>query len=186
MSDRIIRKTLLPQGWQRVTRSASGWMEVHTGELDGVAGVTHILEVTSPLRVVNLEQSLVVADTGYYWLRFGPARTHWWLTAAFNEKKRLVQYYFDVTRENFIHGVDSSFEDLMLDVVMMPGGQCVLKDQEELEAALVQGHITREEYELACREAEALLTALPDREPELRIFCEKLLGALIRSMEVSI
>ncbi|MNY57911.1 hypothetical protein D3C86_1941790 [compost metagenome] len=51
------------------------------------------------------------------------------------------------------------FDDLYLDVVILPGGQSFLLDAEELEDALKRGLITQEDFDLAWDEANKLMDA---------------------------
>lgn len=177
MATEILRKNLFWE-WSRVLEGSASYMEWDTGDLRGVARLQYIRKVTAPLVVKSQGKPLCIADDGFFWLQMGPAGTHWWLTAAFDEKRELVQYYFDITRKNCVKGENSWFEDLMLDVVMTPGGTPEILDGDELEEALARGRATIQEYEMAWAEARALAAALPGREGELRAFCEKALTDL--------
>lgn len=52
------------------------------------------------------------------------------------------------------------FDDLYLDVIALPNGQVEIIDGDELETALAAHVITRAQYELAWREAEAVAAAV--------------------------
>jgi len=52
------------------------------------------------------------------------------------------------------------FDDLYLDLVVFPDGRIHVDDMDELEAALAEGDITKEQFELALRTAEELKTGL--------------------------
>ncbi len=174
MSIQIETKTLDRRGWQRAVASDFVWTELHTPELSGVAGLIHIKKVTAPLTVVNLGRPTVIADDGYDWLSVAPEGAHWWLTTMYSPEGAPIQFYFDITRNNFIRGGGSWFEDLMLDVVLLSDGTCGLMDRDELDAALASSNITPEEHETACRAARELLEHVPERAEELRDFCRRM------------
>ena len=178
MSIQIETKYLDRRGWRRVRESSFAWMDLHTPSLTGAAAAIHIKRVTAPLAVRDLDRMVTIADDGYRWLQIAPAGEHWWLTVMYGRDRRPLQYYFDITRENFIRGADSRFEDLMLDVVLTAGGACGLMDRDELDAALAAGNITSEEHRLARETAGELLENVPRRAGELAAFCQKVLAEL--------
>lgn len=178
MSIQIETKYLDRRGWQRVTDSSFAWMELHAPALDGAAGLIQIKTVTAPLAVRDLDRMVTIADDGYCWLQVAPTGQRWWLTVMYDRDLRPLQYYFDITRENFIQGADSRFEDLMLDVVLFSDGVCGLMDRDELDAALAAGNITPEEHRMACETARELLENVPRRAEELAAFCLRVLEDL--------
>ena len=62
------------------------------------------------------------------------------------------------------------FEDLYLDVVAA-GDTLEILDQDELEEALENGHITREEYERAWAECRKLYACLQEHRQEVFRLC---------------
>ena len=67
---------------------------------------------------------------------------------------------------------DTWFSDIYLDVVMMPDGRLDLLDEDELDAALSCGDITKEQHRLAHQWAKELMEAFPQNLPRLKEFCE--------------
>ena len=76
----------------------------------------------------------------------------------FNNNKEIVQWYFDITKQ---HGVDNRgipfFDDLYLDVIVLPSSEILLLDEDELKEALDKKEIIKDEYDLAYREAKMLM-----------------------------
>ena len=76
----------------------------------------------------------------------------------FNNNKEIVQWYFDITKQ---HGVDNRgipfFDDLYLDVIVLPSSEILLLDEDELKEALDKKEIIKDDYELAYREARILM-----------------------------
>ena len=52
------------------------------------------------------------------------------------------------------------WDDLYLDIVVLPDGYLELQDAEELQEALQVGSINRSQFDLAHREAERIMTEL--------------------------
>ena len=155
--------------WRCILQRKSVFTAVDTPEFRGHAGLMRILRVSEPF-----VRRVVLADAGYSWLQLAPEGKHWWLTVMYDPDGALVQYYFDVTRRNFIAASgEPMFEDLYLDIVMQPDGELRLLDVDELDAALASGELTPETHALALREAEALCEALRGREGEWRSLCAR-------------
>ena len=72
-----------------------------------------------------------------------------------------MQYYIDVAKE---YEIDERglpyFDDLYLDVVLLPNGEIYVLDEDELEDAYKIGDITKEEYELAWHTTKWIITAI--------------------------
>ncbi|OPA74803.1 hypothetical protein BVG16_23345 [Paenibacillus selenitireducens] len=101
---------------------------------------------------------LCLADTGYSWLQYFPQGEHFIVTAMFDDKHRIVQWYIDICKSQGVteQGVPW-FDDLFLDIVVLPSGAVYLMDEDELDDALLDGDITQEDYELATDTARHLL-----------------------------
>jgi uncharacterized protein len=154
--------------WQRVTQRKLSVWKLEEEPFTGYVTRLDLLEVTSPLWVKSCGERVCVADTGYSWLQHFPANTHYTLTSQWDEKDRLVQWYFDICE---YHGVNENavpyWEDLYLDVIGTPNHVFEIIDQDELAEALEQDHISAEEYDLATREADSLLHLLKTGDSEL-------------------
>ena len=91
----------------------------------------------------------------------------------------IVEWYFDMTKEN---GVDERnipyFEDLYLDVIVAPDFSVHLIDEDELQEALDEGTITKEEYDLAYRTYEKLVEEVIRDEEFLTVFLPHYLEVL--------
>lgn len=101
----------------------------------------------SPVFTANEERKCLFAP-GYRVVSFLPDQAHWCVTAVYDENDRDVEWYVDITLENFTRG-DSSFLDLYLDIRCLPDQTCIMLDEDELALALENGEINREIYEKA-------------------------------------
>ena len=156
-------KPIDKRNWLRVKEKDCAWTSIQ--EREGVAYLIKIKEVTEPLNLMCFGQNVILANVGYYWLQIGLKNENFWLTAMYDEKGEFVQYYFDVTRKNFINGKDSYFEDLFLDVVCHGDDKIEIIDLDELNQALLEQVITQEEYDLSRMTAEKIMkNILKNRE----------------------
>ncbi len=70
--------------------------------------------------------------------------------AMMNERAEIVLWYIDMIA---VQGFDVDnvpyFDDLYLDLIVYPDGTIIVDDMDELEAALVKGSITQDQFFLA-------------------------------------
>ena len=72
-----------------------------------------------------------------------------------------MQYYIDVAKEYEIDDCGLPyFDDLYLDVVLLPNGKMYVLDEDELEDAYKSGDVTKEEYELAWYTTKWIIAAI--------------------------
>ncbi len=183
MASFVVKKSIRRSGWSRVKQSKFYWVDVNMRGFTGVAAILELQKVDTPLWVTCCEEFIKIVDDGFYWLQLAPKDANWWLTVMLDRECKIVQYYVDITRKNVIDGENSWFEDLMLDVAALPNGYSDLLDEEELDAALEAGEITREEAELARETAQKVRDGIWDQYKELQSFCMQIF-CLMRPLPV--
>jgi len=166
-------KTISRNGWSRIL-SGREYVSKRTREdFDGILALFYLEKVTEPLIKTMEGEDVVIADDDYYWMQFGPRDDHYWLTVMFDRKREMVQWYFDITFCNELDAPEGPrFTDLYLDLVVLPSGNMVLLDEDELLWAYQQGEFSKEAYEMAYRKAEELKEKIKGRIPELKAFTE--------------
>ena len=123
----------------------------------GVASLTVIGDMARPMIVPSPTGPITAVGPGFHWLQFAPRGEHWWLTAMYNERQELVQFYFDLTLHNHILPEGESWcEDAWLDLVIEPDGTARLLDEEELDTARDAGEIDSAAYQTIRDTAERL------------------------------
>jgi len=125
-------------------------LNTYQERFSGYASAIFIEKVHDKLirKVGNKEICLV--DNGYSWIQRLPLKKNWAITTMFDDKGNIVEWYFDITKLNSIDEKGQPFyDDLYLDVVVLPSGEVVLLDEDELIDALERGVITQGDFELA-------------------------------------
>ena len=67
----------------------------------------------------------------------------------YDDKNNLIEWYFDIAKEiGFENGIPYE-DDLYLDTIILPNGQKLVLDEEELLGALNKGEIQQSDVDLA-------------------------------------
>lgn len=125
---------------------------------EGGAGLITFTGIKAPDTVDTPDgRNLCIADKGYQWLELAPKGKNYVITSMFHGDD-LFQHYVDITLKNDIaENGDTVFYDLFLDVVFGGGLESAVIDKEELEEALSEGTINREQFELAQKAAQEVV-----------------------------
>ncbi len=114
---------------------------------------------TDPPFIVSTGECLI--GDNYYLVEVIPKNENYTMRVYFNDKKERLEYYFDVSLEN---GLDEEtkipfYDDLYLDVTYNKGKISVL-DEDELQEALDNGSITKEQFDMANKTKDMLVKSL--------------------------
>ena len=116
-------------------------------EVDTYSALINFLPGTKELHGVCDGRELCLVSAGYKWLVYLPMSKHWCLTAFYNADGELFEWYFDISRSNFLDENGAPcIDDLYLDLVVFPSGQVVTLDADELQDALDKGEITQDDF----------------------------------------
>ncbi|WYP27549.1 DUF402 domain-containing protein [Alkalihalobacillus sp. FSL W8-0930] len=148
--------------WKRVTKKRYTQRYIKSEEFTGTIALIDLQEVTERLVVQYESKEVCIVDSGFVWLQHFPDNGHHVLTTVFNESSEIVQWYIDIcnTKGN-TQGVPW-YEDLFLDLVVLPTGEVFQLDHDELEEALQQGMVSFILYQLAHDEMNSLLQKIKD------------------------
>lgn len=137
-----------------------------------------------------------IARTGMVWLELVPAGEHLVITAMLHPLSdvqpeqhgyEVVEWYLDLTdgTSRAPDGV-TVFHDLFLDLIFSDGyapvglpPYFVIDDRDELDAALADGTITRDQYDRTLTAASAAQKKYAEDIPYLRRICFEALGHLL-------
>lgn len=144
--------------WRRVTQRHFTSRYVDSGEFNGYITLYTIDALREPLWKTYGKHTFRIADKGYSWLQYYPAGEHFIVTAMFDDKNEIVEWYIDICKNQGVtdQGVPW-FDDLYLDIVVLKNGEVFLLDQDELDDALTRRLITLRDYEMATQTAHELL-----------------------------
>ncbi len=119
--------------------------------------------------------------TDTWWLQQFPIDKHHSVTTVFDEKGQIVQWYIDICYMNGV-GEDNVpwMDDLFLDIIVMPSGEVIQKDSEELDEALFNGTIDKSLWDLARQEATMINSLIKDRKFTLLQLSEEHKDLLLR------
>lgn len=82
----------------------------------------------------------------------------------FNTKGEIVQWYIDICHRTGIDNNVPWIDDLFLDIVILPNGDIILLDEDELDEALSTGTFTEDLYNLAWEETNKLVELIQIRK----------------------
>ena len=145
-------------------------------------GLVSVIELTDGEYLHwNLERAgkVAVAGKGMVWLQLIPDDGKRVITAKFLPNKRVSVWYVDVC-DSWDYDEDgvAAFMDLYLDVIFTPQGDVKIDDRDELDAAFEAGEITKEQYEGALREGDAIILDLCKDIRETENWCRKVLDCV--------
>lgn len=104
------------------------------------------------------------------------------LSALYNNKKEIIEWYFDIAREIGNENGCPYEDDLYLDVVVNPNGEILLLDEDELKEAFDRLEVSQETYDMAYNEANNLMEKLKGNKDKL----EKFTNRYLKDLEVII
>ena len=132
-------------------------IKFYLDEDDYYVSVKKLVHLTDNFYINN--GKILGMAAGFYVMEIISKNDNYALRMFINDKKEIVEYYFDIIKSC---GIDEEskipyFYDLYLDVVMTPNGKPYVVDEDELEEALNNKDITKEEYDLAISTKDKLL-----------------------------
>lgn len=103
-------------------------------------------------------------DNGYYIFEIIPKNENYTIRIFVNDNKEILEYYFDITYKN---GLDEEtnipyYEDLYLDITVKNDKIEVL-DEDELQEALDNKEITKEQFDLANKTKDELIKTIKNK-----------------------
>ncbi|MBQ5771295.1 MAG: DUF402 domain-containing protein [Clostridia bacterium] len=177
------KKTMLRTEWRGIEERANASKIAYLPWGRARVGLLYMKRVDEPFFVKSFGKRIQITGEGYTWLQLAPETEHFWATVMFDEKGNLFQYYFDITYENHLDDNEGAwFYDMILDVVMRPGGDMVMLDRHELIDCLKSGTVSKELYDLAVMSEKQLIKDISGKETQIRKMCEELRWDLMEKL----
>ncbi len=176
-------KTIRRAEWRGIRSVSYAERRASAFGLSGVAGLLR-MDDAEDFWVDSGGRRLKITGNGYSWLQLAPENARVWATVMFDERGRLFQCYFDITRKNTVRdGGLSEFEDLYLDVVALPDREeLIFYDEDELENAYLAGSVSPEERALAYKARDELVRFLTEHKRGFFDFCAETRRALLKCL----
>lgn len=169
----IKKKHMSRSSWSRIIDKKYITIDIKEKEFKGKVSLLYMMDVKEPLIKKYDNKTITIADKNYYWLQIAIEGKNYWITAMYDNNGKLVQYYIDITRKNHIKNDDPYFEDLFLDIVILPNGKKFYLDMDELNKAFYEKIIEKDEYDLAIHTAEDIQNKILNNKKEFDDFCYK-------------
>ncbi|MBN3554788.1 DUF402 domain-containing protein [Fictibacillus nanhaiensis] len=152
-------KTADRPNWKRVTDKHFEVTHKVTSCFKGNVTVIHLKQVSEPLVVTYKQHEVCIADSGYTWMQHFPEGEKYTITTVLDHTGNVVQFYIDMCND---HGVDENgvpwFDDLYLDIVILPDKELFLLDDNELMEAFKKGDINKDQMNLAHETAKKIIS----------------------------
>jgi len=147
------------------------WLEKYTSkqkyiddEYRGYVSLIEFEKVKFKMTVDYDSSETCLLDDGYKGIIYMPLDKTWCVSTVFNRENEIVEWYFDMTKENSVEENGKPFFiDLYLDIAVSADRKITVLDEDELQEALDQGIINEQDFEMAkvtCR--ELIAEVIPD------------------------
>ncbi len=150
------RKTGDRAGWPRIVKQQYTQQKVESDAFKGYVTLLKFEEVLQPLWSKFTDKPICLVENGSYMLQHFPLDGGYALTTFISPNKEITQWYIDIIDHVGIDNGIPYFDDLYLDLIVVPGGKLIEKDIDEIEEALVEGDITKQQYDKAWTTFEQL------------------------------
>ena len=161
---------------ENVIKIEQSLKSIDNEDFKGDIHLNHFIEISEPF---VLDKGLCIQDTEYKWLEFYDYTAKYRLTAIYDGKNEIVEWYFDISREIGKENGMPFEDDMYLDVVLTPGGDVILLDEDELKEALENGNITKEDFIEAYETANSLIKKIKGKSKELKKFTDMYLNMML-------
>ena len=129
----------------------------NSSDFNGYVGLLSIEEVSQKQEWKYKDETITVCDNGYKWLTIMPKDDYYCITVMMDSDYKIQVSYIDMIDSQ---GIDEDgvpfFFDCYLDLVVYPDGYVKEDDRDELDEALQNGDISKEQYDRALQTAEKL------------------------------
>lgn len=156
------KRFLHRKDWTRIIHRDDSILYMNENDFNGFISLIVMKEVIAPLITEYNHKKICIADNHYSWLQQLPLDKNFAITTMFDENGEIIQWYIDITYENGVDNGAPYMMDLYLDIVVLPTGEIIEKDKDELEEALQHRWITKSQYDLAYETFNDLLKQIQE------------------------
>lgn len=145
-------------------------------DVRGYSELLYFNKVEKPLVAEDNKKHTILISDKYKWLIVYPLHENWVLTAIYDDKNNLVEWYYDISGYNFIDesGVPC-LDEIYLNLVLFPDGKKVMVHKDKLDNALINDHITKSDYNLAYEVYNGLCDSKWTSKEFLYKYCDEII-----------
>jgi len=135
-------------------------------EKDCYTCVKYIKNIDEKYISTHTGKDICLLDNGYYIVEYVPIDEKYVVRVFMNEKKQVLQYYIDSTKENGIEDDIPFYYDLYLDITidLLADDVITIFDEDELIEAVKSNNAAPEDYILAHNTIDYLLKQIDNKE----------------------
>ncbi len=168
MNDPVLKRRYGDRAdWKRVIQRKFQQEFIEEEGFRGFVTSLKVNKVTEPLFFQYEDKKVCIVNNGYTWLQHFPEGQCHCVTTMFNAQGEVVQWYIDICLQNGLENKRPYWDDLFLDIIIIPNGEVYYKDHDELEEALSTGRINEDLYQIAITEAEQIKKLIETNEFKL-------------------
>ena len=113
----------------------------------GVACIVKLQNVAKPKYIDHGKEKICIIDNGYSLIEAYPDNGKYALTIMLDDRGTLIEWYFDIAKSIGIENGVPFEDDLYLDMAIMPDGEKIILDEDELLAARNEGIISQDDLD---------------------------------------
>ena len=150
MGNKLTKRLADARGAKVITKKQFMWEGINDKNFVGNISLMNIFETDTRWEIRREDgKDVCILGNGYKWLSIYPDNETYALTALYDDKNELIEFYFDMTKENGIVDGKPYIVDIYLDLVITPENIQIILDEDELKEALNQNILGKEEFDLA-------------------------------------
>ena len=128
------------QGWGRIGHQQYTQHYLNNDIFKGYVCLIRFDKVLHPLWSSYTKKKICLVEDGSYMLQQYPEGKHYSMISYFSPEGTLLQWYIDITYSTGVEDGIPYMDDLYLDLIVVPDGEVIEKDLDELEQALSVAH----------------------------------------------
>ena len=127
--------------------------------------IKKVNKINPPFILHKFDKDITHIDAGYYIVEYTSIDKLYNARAYVDNNKKIIDYYFDISSKNGLENKIPYYDDLYLDVLYYPNQNNLIKydDMDELEEALKENKITKEQFDKAISTAEEIVAEIKNK-----------------------
>ena len=171
---------------KRLDRDAWGFqyfpyyqMRVETEHFKGLVALICMTSGESQYWECEKAGKVQVCGEGMTWLQMIPDGREHMVTTKYLPDGRISLWYVDILEKvEYDRDGIAVYVDKYLDVIFTPQGDVLVDDRDELDAAYTAGELSKEQYDRALAEGEAVLKEYCTEVEQTERYCDEVLAAV--------